>query len=121
MSRGPVLKLKIDYEDVLRINDLRPWHKDDPRILAIRKLAYLENRTYATYLSHVSNIENACNCLLTLINQANYLLDKQLAVLKDQLTKEGDVPEMMRAVRKEQIKKKIFGGDDDFDAYLREQ
>jgi len=81
VARASLEELKADYEDFLRVNRLPRWAKDDPRALAVRKMAYRSNRSnrsYTSYKSYMSHLEPAANCALCLINQANYLLDQQL-------------------------------------------
>ena len=89
VARSSLEELKLDYEDFLRQNHHQLWNKDDPRVTTIRKLAYESNKSYMTYSTYMTNPENAANCALCIINQANYLLDRQLASLKEALNKNG--------------------------------
>ena len=89
VARSSLEELKLDYEDFLRQNNFSRWAKDGPRIVAIRKLAYQPDRSYATYLAYMANSESAANCALCLINQANYLLDRQLQSLRRGLEEKG--------------------------------
>jgi four helix bundle protein len=111
VARSSLEELKLDYEDFLRQNGLSQWAKDDQRAIAIRKLAYLSdksnktdgtdgsnktngtNRSYGTYSTYMTDSESAANCALCLINQANYLLDRQLESLRRELEKKGIGPE----------------------------
>lgn len=45
VARASLEELLLDYEDFLRQNSLRLWHKDSPRVAEIRELAYKSNRT----------------------------------------------------------------------------
>lgn len=45
-------------QDFLRVDGLPQWPKDDPRALAVRKLAYEPNRTYKTYMTYLTNPGN---------------------------------------------------------------
>jgi len=83
VARASLEELKIDYEDFLRINNLKRWDKNDSRVLAVRELAYRTNKSYMTYSSYVSSPELAANCALCIINQTNYLLDRQIHALTD--------------------------------------
>jgi four helix bundle protein len=89
VARSSLEELKLDYEDFLRQNRLQLWKKDDSRSAEIRKLAYRSDKSYATYSTYMTNPELAANCALCLINQANYLLDRQLASLKEGLDQKG--------------------------------
>jgi len=95
IARGSLEELLLDYEDFLRQRGLRKWNKNDLRVLEIRKLAYAENRSYRTYGTYMSNPETAANCAICLVNQANFLLDKQLKSLEGQFLKEGGFTERL--------------------------
>ena len=41
----------------------------------------------------MGNVESAANCLICLIHQANYLLDRQIALLEQKFLKEGGYTE----------------------------
>lgn len=96
-------ELKLDYEDFLRKAKLPIWSKDDPRSLAVRKLAYAENKSYKTYMSYLSEPETAANCLLCLVNQTKYLLDQQLRALEKDLVNKGDFKDRYKEARKNQM------------------
>lgn len=110
-------ELKLDYEDFLRKKHLPQWSKDDPRALAIRKLAYAENKSYKTYMSYMSDGESAANCLLCLVNQTKYLLDQQLRSLEKDLLQSGDFKDRYQNFRKKEILRRL----DDDDDFLKSQ
>jgi four helix bundle suffix protein len=91
-----------DYKDYLRQHGLALWDKNDPRALAIRKLAYAENRSYATYRSYFEegSAEVAANTAICLINQATFLLDRLIKQLDQAFVEQGGVTERMYNVRK---------------------
>jgi four helix bundle protein len=76
VARASFEELLHDFQDFLRNNYLSLWEKDDPRSLAIRKMAYKTDKTYMTYKSYMSYPEGAANCAICLIHQVNYLLDR---------------------------------------------
>ena len=115
VARVSLEELLQDYLDFLRTSRLPLWRKDDPRALQIRRLAYMSNRSYTTYMSYMSDPESAANCLICLINQANYLLDRQLKALEKELREKGDFRERYKEVRKRQI----LGQREDFDGFLK--
>lgn len=86
-------ELLIDYEDFLRQRSMPLWDKDNPKSQSIRALAYQSNTTYQTYQSYLSDPEQAANCLICLIHQANYLLDHQLQALEKAFITEGGYSE----------------------------
>ncbi|MDA8163740.1 MAG: hypothetical protein M0017_01720 [Desulfobacteraceae bacterium] len=53
VARASLEELLLDYEDFLRQKGLRLWAEDCSQAQAIRKLAYLENRSYTTYRTYV--------------------------------------------------------------------
>jgi four helix bundle suffix protein len=103
VARASLEELKNDFLDFLRTHALSIWSKDDVRVLAIRNLAYRSNRSYMTYKSYLSDAESAANCILCVINQANYLLDQQLRVLEKDLTNDGDLKDRFKETRKKQM------------------
>jgi restriction system protein len=103
VAKGSQKELKLDMEAFLRQNNLPIWNKEDPRALEIRKLCYQENKSYKTYSTYMSNNERAANCLLCLINQATFLLDKQIKSLEKDLVKHGDFKDRYNEVRKQEI------------------
>lgn len=93
VARASLEELLADYEDFLRQKGLRLWDKDGPRAKAVRALAYKSDRTYKTYMTYLENPESAANCLICLIHQANYLLDRQLQVLDKSFIEKGGFTE----------------------------
>lgn len=94
-----------DAEDFLRQQGLQIWDKDDPRARQIRALAYKSDRSYKTYETYLSDPETAANCLICLIRQTNYLLDRQLAALEKQFLEEGGFTERLYKARQEARRK----------------
>jgi four helix bundle suffix protein len=96
-SRGSYGELLEDCEDFLRQRNLPLWGKDSKRAKEIRALAYKSNRSYTTYKSYIENSdpEIAANTPICLINQENYLLDRQLAALEKKFLEEGGFTERL--------------------------
>ena len=117
VARASLEELKLDYEAYLRQRDLKQWSKDDSKSLAVRRLAYQPNKSYKTYLSNMNNDAIAANCLLCVINQACYLLDKQLQSLEKELKQKGDFKNRLKEYKKDLI----MGKDDNFDEFLASQ
>lgn len=93
VARASLEELLIDYEDFLRQRGLKLWDKDNLEAKAIRALSYKADKTYETYKSYLKSAEKAANCLVCLIHQANYLLDRQLQALESAFIKEGGYSE----------------------------
>ena len=51
VARASLEELLEDYRDHLRTHEFPLWEKDDKRVLEIRRLAKLKNRSYMTYKS----------------------------------------------------------------------
>ena len=97
VARARLEELLLDYEDFLRQRNLRLWDKSQPEAQTIRKLAYVKDRSYATYRTYVegSPAETAANAVVCLIHQTNYLLDQQLRQLEKKFLAEGGFTERL--------------------------
>ncbi len=93
VARASLEELLIDYEDYLRQHHLELWDKESNQVRVIRGLAYRSDTTYKTYQSYLKSAEKAANCLICLIHQANYLLDRQLQALEKAFIEEGGFTE----------------------------
>jgi len=99
VARASLEELLLDYQAFLRQKGLRLWTKDSPEALAVR-------RKYSSYKSDASDrsdpyslrtasAEVAANTLICLINQASYLLGRQLQRLEQQFLTEGGFTERL--------------------------
>jgi len=102
-ARGSLEELLLDYKDFLRQRRLPLWGKDHPKALAVRRMAYAENRSYMTYRTYIEHAppEVAANTMICLIHQANYLLDRQLRQLEQRFLDEGGFTERLYQKRLE--------------------
>ena len=100
VARSSLEELLRDYEDFLRQRGLPLWNKDAPQVRAIRALSYRTDKTHRTYMTYMTNPETAANCLICLIHQTNYLLDKQLQRLEEDFVKNGGFTERLYKIRK---------------------
>ncbi|MBU4347286.1 four helix bundle suffix domain-containing protein [Patescibacteria group bacterium] len=111
VARGSLAELLEDYEDFLRQKRLRVWDKDDPSAKEVRALVYkTDNRTdrtnqiyyktYETYGAYLDTAERAANMMVCLINQCNYLLDRQLKALERAFLENGGFTEGLYNARK---------------------
>lgn len=104
VARASLEELLVDYEDYLRQHNLKLWEKDSPEAQTIRALSYRSDRTYSTYKSYLTEPEKAANCLICLIHQANYLLDRQLQALEKAFVEDGGFTENLFKKRSAQRK-----------------
>lgn len=101
VARGSLEELLADYTDFLRQKGFQLWEKDSQEARAVRALAYRSDKSYMTYSSYLSSPEAAANCLICLIHQANYLLDRQLEALDKKFVEEGGYSENLFKKRME--------------------
>jgi four helix bundle suffix protein len=100
VARASLEELLLDYEDFLRQRGLRQWDKNDPEALAVRRL-YKSDPSDQSDLSDIrtGSPELAANTLLCLINQASYLLHRQLQRLEQDFLDKGGFTERLHAAR----------------------
>ena len=98
VARGSLGELLEDYLDFLRQRGLSIWTKEDARAQTVRAIVKSSdmvsktnktNTTYKTYKLYLDDPERAANMLTTLINQTNYLLDRQMDSIRKQLQAKG--------------------------------
>lgn len=117
VARASLEELLLDYEDFLRQRGLRLWPKDSPEALAVRK-KYLSDRSDKSelpdksdgsdssdpYCFRTASPEVAANTIICLINQASYLLGRQLQKLEQQFLNEGGFTERLYRERQQRRK-----------------
>lgn len=99
VARASLEELLLDYEDFLRQRGLRIWRKDSAEALAVRN-SYRSDRSDASDRSDPCRIrtvdaETAANILICLVNQASYLLGRQLARLGQEFAEQGGFTERL--------------------------
>lgn len=107
VSRGSLEELLKDCLAFARQNKLKVWDKERA-IREIREISMIWGILKQTpYLPDNPNFpdlpldqEKAVNLLITLINQANYLIDKLISSLKEKHMKEGGLQEKLYQARK---------------------
>ena len=105
VARASLEELLLDYEDFLRQRGLRMWAKDSPDALAVRR-RYRSEQSDVSDISDASDSpdpygigvaspEVAANTLICLVNQASYLLRRQLQHLEQAFLHEGGFTERL--------------------------
>ena len=114
VARASMEELLLDYEDFLRQQGLRTWAKDSPEALAVRQ-KYRSDRSDRSdksdasdrsdpsdrsdrsdpYRISTASPEVAANTLICLINQASFLLRRQLQKLEQSFLSEGGFTERL--------------------------
>ncbi len=102
MARASLEELLEDYKDYLRTRDLAIWEKDSKPAMAVRQLSRQSGsdsyELYRPYIEERSN-ETGANMLICLINQTNYLLDKQIRQQEESFLANGGLKEIMYKAR----------------------
>jgi restriction system protein len=103
VARASLEELLLDYQDFLRQRNLRLWPKDSPEALAIRNLYKSDQSdrsdTSDPYSIRTVSAEKAANTLICLINQATFLLRRQIAKLEQSFLNEGGFTERLYRAR----------------------
>jgi four helix bundle suffix protein len=111
VARASLEELLLDYEDFLRQRGLRIWAKDSPEALAVRG-KYRSDKSDPSdrsdapeksdrsdrsdpYRIATASPEVAANTLICLINQASFLLRRQLQRLEQSFLDEGGFTERL--------------------------
>ncbi|MDP2898488.1 MAG: four helix bundle suffix domain-containing protein [bacterium] len=105
VARASLEELLLDYQDFLRQRGLRLWAKDSPEALTVRR-KYQSDPSDPSDRSDTSDRsdpygiataspEVAANTLICLINQASYLLGRQLQKLEQAFLAEGGFTERL--------------------------
>jgi len=100
VARASLEELMRDYQDFLRQRGLRLWPKDSPEAFAVRS-RYKSESSDESVLSDMKTAtsETAANTMLCLINQASYLLHRQLNRLEQDFLRNGGFTERLYAAR----------------------
>src|SRR5262245_63538803 len=84
VARASLEELLVDYQDFLRVRDLKLWSKDSKEARYVRKLGAAPHVTFEAYRDFVETRppEVVANIAICLLLQANFLLDKQIRRLE---------------------------------------
>lgn len=99
--KASLKELLEDYEDYLKTRHHRQWEKGSKEYEAMRKIGREHNEaSYFMALTATRLPETIANMAIILINQADYLLFKQLEKLEKDFLEKGGFSERMTALRK---------------------
>src|SRR3989344_1530624 len=119
VARASYGELLEDYRDFLRQKNLRIWPKDDPRVVTIRRMRVITNKTnesnlsnrtnlsHETYKSYLNSSESFANLVLTLCFKQGYLLDQLLKAQQEKFVREGGFRENLFKKRIEYRKSRL--------------
>ena len=96
VARASLEEMLLDYEDFLRQRGMRIGDKNAPEALEVRK-RYQSDRSDKSdpYSIKTATSETAANTLICLINQASFLLGRQLQKLEQDFLTEGGFTERL--------------------------
>lgn len=102
VARASLEELLLDCQDFLRQRGLRIWDKNSPEALAVRR-KYQSDQSNGSapsdksdpYSIRSASAETAANTLICLINQASFLLGRQLQKLEQAFLSEGGFTERL--------------------------
>ena len=111
VARASQEELLIDYEDFLRVRDLKQWDKNSKEAQYVRTMGQQTPITYESYheFCETRSAEVVANIAICLIHQTNFLLDQQLRRLEQDFVKEGGLRERMTRARLKQRNKRPDG------------
>lgn len=100
VARSSLQELLADYEDYLRVRNLRQWRVDSVEVKAMRKVGR-EHKESAYFLSlaQTRSDEVVANMLIVLICQADVLLDRYTKKQEEKFVKEGGFREKLTRER----------------------
>lgn len=101
IARASLEELMRDYKSFLTQRNLPVWDKNSPQALAVRNRRYASDQSDSSDWSWLKTAtpEVAANTLLCLINQASYLLHRQIQRLERDFLQNGGFTERLHAAR----------------------
>jgi four helix bundle suffix protein len=103
VARASLEELLLDYEDFLRQRGLRMWAKESPEAMAVRGKYRSDESDRSdksdSYSIRTASAEEAANTLICLINQASFLLGRQIRKLEASFVNEGGFTERLYQAR----------------------
>ena len=101
VARASLEELLVDYEDFLRVRDMRKWDKDSKEALYVRKLGKQKPMTFELFreFCETRQADVIANIAICLIHQTNYLLDQLIKRLEKDFVEKGGLRERMTKAR----------------------
>ena len=100
VARGSLFELYEDYNDYLRVRNLRIWESDSAEWKAMTQLGVNNSDPqYFISMAESRNDETIANMAIVLIKQAQFLLQKYLDKVNDNFANEGGFREKMTRKR----------------------
>lgn len=102
VARASQEELLEDYKDFIRNRNGVIWEKDSKEALFVRQLAYRKDESFETYREFLETRNGivCSNIMVCLVNQCNFLLDRQIRRLEEDFVKFGGLRERMSQARR---------------------
>lgn len=100
VAKASLQELLLDYEDFLRINNLKKWSMGNPRLEKLRTIC--TRNTDSAYYREIfpqCTPEMACNLAITLIHQTDVFLRKLIERAQADFLQSGGIREQMTHAR----------------------
>ena len=100
VAKASLQELLIDYEDYLRVRGLSFWDKNDKKAIHTRDVCKANNNSaYYREIIQKCTDEMIANIAITLIHQADFLLERLLTNAKQEFIENGGIKEEMSRAR----------------------
>lgn len=100
VAKASLQELLIDYEDYLRVRNLKLWPKDSEKAIKTRNVCRSQNDSaYYREAVAIRSDETVANIAIILIHQADTLLQRLIERQKADFLKNGGIREQMTAAR----------------------
>jgi four helix bundle suffix protein len=101
VARASMEELLEDFRDYLRVRDFPIWDKNSEKALFVRKLGGKPQAAFEDFREFVEtrSADIVANIAICLINQTNFLLDRQIRRLEQDFLNEGGFRERMSRAR----------------------
>mgnify|MGYP000764410849 CR=1 FL=1 len=100
VARASLQELLLDYEDYLRVRNLKKWDVDSEKAKTTRRVCSSHNDSeFYTEAIRQRSAETIANIAITLIHQTDVFLRKLIERLQADFVKKGGIKEQMFAAR----------------------
>ncbi len=106
VAKASLQELLLDYEDYLRVRDLKIWNKNEDKAIKTRQICRRNNDSaYYREAVKIRSDETVANIAIILIHQADVLLQRLIERQKRDFLTQGGIREQMTKARIEYRKK----------------
>ena len=101
VAKASFLELLLDYEDFLRVRNLRQWEKDSEEVRFLRKKSTVSAvpDQWFVDLAKTRPAETVANMAIVFLHQEDYLLQKQLDALERKFLSRGGFRDQLLSAR----------------------